>query len=529
MAYHRKTCSQEKRWSDLPLRGVACCAYHHLRKGEVDLEPGEQVDILEVFGGFSHVLKKNGQDGSVPSYFLELVDIPGDTLAEQIEYRRMWHAIVDEVIPTDSPVTPLSSGEDIRAVVPIIPDGRPVFVIPLADVNVCEGDRVVLRPEISSTTPFTVTWRGPAVEAGRAEVKSDGESTSLIIKKITALDYGPYSVVAKNDYGIASSVSVVKVITHPDPPASLVCERIGRNALLLTWNPGFRKGLYYGVEFQSEDMGQYRCVASALRTTTISLRHFRPVRYRIRVFSYNFGLRSRPSKEVEIDFSKRISLLVAVLSVLHHSSMPRLKGVFTSDGRYCIAMKKMPGVGISAYVDEFVHMHDESGELERLLRRLSGDILGALSYLHARDIVHLDVKPLNLLVSDHVYLIDFGCARFVDDEEALAWTDSDKSYSAPERIAGKPPSTASDIWSFGAVLFELCFGVAPHHMLPTLTTNPEQRSPALLSFLNEVLALEASRRPTAEECLQKGWFKKVTHLEVPHETREFSRSVSFEG
>ncbi|PIO63667.1 variant SH3 domain protein, partial [Teladorsagia circumcincta] len=69
------------------LRGVACCAYRHLRKGEVDLESGEEVEILEVSGGYSHVLKENGQDGLVPSYFLELVDIPGETLAEQIEYR----------------------------------------------------------------------------------------------------------------------------------------------------------------------------------------------------------------------------------------------------------------------------------------------------------------------------------------------------------------------------------------------------------------------------------------------------------
>ncbi|PIO63668.1 immunoglobulin I-set domain protein [Teladorsagia circumcincta] len=334
----------------------------------------------------------------------------------------MWHAVVDEVIPADEP----------------IPDGRPVFVVPLADVNVCEGDKVVLHPEISSTTPFTATWRGPAVQAGRANVKSDGASTSLAINKVTALDHGPYSVVAKNDYGTASSVSVVKVIAHPDPPKLLACGRVGRNALLLTWNPGVK------------NMEQFRCVASGLRTTTISLRHFRPVPYRIRVFAYNFGLRSRPSEEMEIDFSKQFSLLenvtelsnsiklggvcgrgrfstvyeatllktqrnivvkmplpevsnadvereVAVLSILHHSSLPRLKGLFKSDGRYCIAMKRMPGVTISAYVDEFVHTHDESGELERLLRRLSTDVLHALVYLHARDIVHLDVKRVTHL------------------------------------------------------------------------------------------------------------------------------------
>lgn len=52
-----------------------------------------QVEILDVFGGFSHVRKENGELGTVPSYFLELVDIPGDTLAEQIRYVFTWQLI----------------------------------------------------------------------------------------------------------------------------------------------------------------------------------------------------------------------------------------------------------------------------------------------------------------------------------------------------------------------------------------------------------------------------------------------------
>ncbi|KAJ1367244.1 hypothetical protein KIN20_028112 [Parelaphostrongylus tenuis] len=51
----------------------------------------------------------NGATGIVPSYFLELADIPGDTLAEQISYRRMWHAVVDEVLPTDYAISPLTN------------------------------------------------------------------------------------------------------------------------------------------------------------------------------------------------------------------------------------------------------------------------------------------------------------------------------------------------------------------------------------------------------------------------------------
>ncbi|VDM67588.1 unnamed protein product [Strongylus vulgaris] len=125
--------------------------------------------------------------------------------------------------------------------------------------------------------------------------------------------------------------------------------------------------------------------------------------------------------------------------MLHHTNMPRLKGIFVLGNQYCIAMKRMTGVPISVYVDEFEHGNGEDGPLEALMQRLSADILSAISYLHTRSI------PANLLVSDRVSLIDFGCARFVDAPD-LDWGDGDKSYSAPERIAGKRPSTKSDIW-----------------------------------------------------------------------------------
>ncbi|VDK55912.1 unnamed protein product [Cylicostephanus goldi] len=67
-----------------PLLGVASCEYRALRKGELDLHVGEKVEILDVSYGVSHVLKDDGTCGNVPSYFLELRDIPGNTLAEQI-------------------------------------------------------------------------------------------------------------------------------------------------------------------------------------------------------------------------------------------------------------------------------------------------------------------------------------------------------------------------------------------------------------------------------------------------------------
>ncbi|ETN83910.1 kinase domain protein, partial [Necator americanus] len=485
--------------------------------------------------GFSHILKEDGKHGNVPSYFLELNDIPGDTFAEQIRYRRMWHTLVDEVanvLPDFSPLT----GHKHRNAPALALERRPLFTEPLTDVNVCDGDTVVLEPEITSASPFTVTWRGPAVQSGKAEIKTDGKRTRLIIGRVVRLDSGPYSVVAKNAYGCSSSLAVVKVIARPDPPKSVVCERVGRNALLLSWSSEPRSGLLFCVEYKSEGKGLVEKLQLLADTGQKYGKFCRNVLVSENAphFSSCFNLgeicaRGRSSvvydaKHLKTQRSLIVKVLVegrakedierevAILSMLHHTNMPRFKGVFLLDGQYCIAMKKMAGVPISVFVDEFVHSV-EGGQLEKLMQHLSTDILSALSYLHTRSIAHLDVKPANLLVSDHVSLVDFGSARFLDADD-VDWGDGDKSYSAPERIAMKRPSAKSDIWSFGAVLFEVCFGVAPHRMLTTLTVNAERRSQALLSFLNEenvtgdsiqVLALEAARRPSAAECLQHQW------------------------
>lgn len=58
----------------------------------------------------------------------------------------------------------------------------------------------------------------------------------------------------------------------------------------------------------------------------------------------------------------------------------------------------MAGVPISIFVEEFVHGGEEGGHLEKLILHLSTDILSALSYLHTRNIVHLDIKVRCTLV-----------------------------------------------------------------------------------------------------------------------------------
>jgi hypothetical protein len=156
-----------------------------------------------------------------------------------------------------------------------------------------------------------------------------------------------------------------------------------------------------------------------------------------------------------------------ILATLDHPSIVRLlDGGTADDGRPYLVMEHVVGEPVSAYAER--HALSVRARVE-LFRR----ICAAVQVAHQHLVVHRDLKPGNILVTEEGLpkLLDFGIAKLLDADagarEARTRTGMQlftPEYASPEQARGAPASTATDIYSLGAVLYHLFTGAPPHRL-----------------------------------------------------------------
>ncbi len=159
-----------------------------------------------------------------------------------------------------------------------------------------------------------------------------------------------------------------------------------------------------------------------------------------------------------------------------------------------------------------------SGKLgDRDAIEASAQILDALAHAHRLGIVHRDVKPSNVLVEEaptiSIRLLDFGLAQFDEADTLTAVGDvpGTLAYIAPERLRGGDATAASDVWAVGVLLWESLAGEHPFWGVPLpqvaaaieagaapISTARKDLPPAIADAVSSALAIEPSRRPSAE-------------------------------
>jgi serine/threonine-protein kinase len=161
-------------------------------------------------------------------------------------------------------------------------------------------------------------------------------------------------------------------------------------------------------------------------------------------------------------------------------------------------------VGPDYLVMEYIEGVALSGPLpvEEALR-LALQMAAALEAAHAKGITHRDLKPANILVTkEGVKLLDFGLAKPLagwggtgDATRTIEGTIlGTPSYMAPEQIEGKPCDARSDVFSFGAVLYEMLTGSRAFDGMAAVMRDDPKPPPALEPVVMRCLEKQAARR-----------------------------------
>ncbi len=169
-------------------------------------------------------------------------------------------------------------------------------------------------------------------------------------------------------------------------------------------------------------------------------------------------------------FRKRFLRERQFLASLNHPSIAHvIDAGHTDDGRPYLVMEYVDGVPIDIYCGS-ISLRDQLTLFQR--------VCDGVAHAHQHLIIHRDLKPSNILVdaAGHPKLLDFGIAKLLDETRIDDTRDVTHtverlltpSYASPEQLNGSAQTTATDVYSLGAVLYKILTGRSPRESDGTL-------------------------------------------------------------
>ncbi|XP_006890370.1 PREDICTED: striated muscle preferentially expressed protein kinase-like [Elephantulus edwardii] len=234
-----------------------------------------------------------------------------------------------------------------------------------------------------------------------------------------------------------------------------------------------------------------------------------------------------------------------VLRTLHHERLMALHEAYITP-RYLVLITESCGnrellCGLS---DRFRYSEDD-------VATYVVQLLQGLEYLHGHHVLHLDIKPDNLLLApdNALKIVDFGSAQpynpqalrplghrtgtleFMESQVSLASC----SLSAPEMVKGEPIGSATDIWGAGVLTYIMLSGRSPFYEPEPQETEarivggrfdafqlyPNTSQSATL-FLRKVLSVHPWSRPSLQDCLAHPWLQDAYLMKLRRQTLTFT-------
>ena len=172
----------------------------------------------------------------------------------------------------------------------------------------------------------------------------------------------------------------------------------------------------------------------------------------IKILHQNFGS--------DQDFVARFKREAQAAGKLNHPNVVSMYDVGYDQGYHYIIMEYVAGCTLKEYIQHHARVSVQEAV------KITIAIAEGLEHAHAMGIVHCDVKPHNILITDtgRIKVTDFGIARAINSAATMMYTNSvmgSAHYISPEQASGKSINVSTDIYSLGVVLYELLTGEVP--------------------------------------------------------------------
>ncbi|NXT24962.1 SPEG kinase, partial [Syrrhaptes paradoxus] len=222
-----------------------------------------------------------------------------------------------------------------------------------------------------------------------------------------------------------------------------------------------------------------------------------------------------------------------ILKALHHERIMALHEAYITPRYLVLICENCAGKEILySIVDRFRYSEDDV--VSYVLQLLQG-----LEYLHGRRIVHLDIKPDNIVVSgmNALKIIDFGSAQTYNPLvlRQLGRRVGTLEYMSPEVVKGDPVGSAADVWGVGVLTYIMLSGRSPFFELDPIETEnrilagrfdafklyPNVSQSAAL-FIRKVLSVHPWSRPTVKDCFANPWLQDAYLMKLRRQTLTFT-------
>ncbi len=225
----------------------------------------------------------------------------------------------------------------------------------------------------------------------------------------------------------------------------------------------------------------------------------------------------RPYDAADSVLATRLRIEAEATANLHHPNIVTVYAVGEHEGQPFIAMEFVDGLPVNRFITaegfrcELVRLtaKEKRNGTQATIARIMAKLAWAVDHSHKQGILHRDIKPSNVLIDNRgePRLTDFGLAKILSGElvsgsKPGAFLGS-PPYMSPEQASGKPTSTASDIYSLGATLYEMLTGRPPFKAATVAETVQQliKEPPQNPSLLNK--SVDPDLATVCLKCLEK--------------------------